>query len=129
MSDDYTPSTEEVLKYFSPPAHLTKAQRLGEGGGVLAHLVSLQNAHAKSVAEAAVRRWLVEHDRQVAADMRERAAARCERMYAGTDGSALEKAFIGGCQASAGAIRALPLTVSATELSTALQGVQEESKA
>ena len=121
MSDDYTPSTEEVLKYFSPPAHLTKAQRLGEGGGVLAHLVSLQNAHAKSVAEAAVRRWLVEHDRQV-----EIKGAIGQLRYA-ADMIEADLSNMGDTIPRAHVVKAIRLHMD--ELSTALQGVQEESKA
>ena len=66
MSDDYTPTTMDVLRYFCPPRYKTDPQRPGETLGEFVGRMSPNTLHEGFESEAAARRWLAEHDRQVA---------------------------------------------------------------
>ena len=66
MSDDYTPTTEDILRYFCPPKYQVDAQRPDEEFSSWLARTSIETMHSDNQSAAAARRWLVEHDRQVA---------------------------------------------------------------
>lgn len=72
--DEYTPTTEEILRYFNAPAYRINPQREGEGFAEYLERASIAGLHAQMNSEKAARRWLAAHDRVVAANAWEEGA-------------------------------------------------------
>lgn len=66
MTHEYTPTTEEILRYFSAPAYKVDPQREGEDFASYLGRISIESMHHRIASEDAARRWLAEHDREVA---------------------------------------------------------------
>lgn len=68
MSDEYTPTTEEIIRGFTAP--LIKIDPVREGESFSAYLsrVSMESFQVQMASEAAARRWLAAHDAKVRAD-------------------------------------------------------------
>jgi len=64
---DYTPTTEEVIRGFSAPTHRLAPQQESESFGEYLSRMSVQTMEHQIASESAIRRWLAEHDREVAA--------------------------------------------------------------
>lgn len=66
MTDKYTPTTEEIIRSYTIPDHVTRPRRDGESLGQYLSRISIEGHASQVESEAAAHRWLVEHDRQVA---------------------------------------------------------------
>lgn len=65
---EYVPTTEEIIRGFSAPAYKVEPRREGEGFAEWLSRLSVDSFHAQVQSEAAARRWLAAHDRQVKAE-------------------------------------------------------------
>lgn len=82
MSDEYTPTTEEVIRGFVAPRYAVDPRRDGEGFAEYLGRASMDWLAAQMQSEAAIRRWLAARDREVAAKALREAA----RGYWGVEG-------------------------------------------
>lgn len=64
---DYTPTTEEVVRGYTLPGHVTQPRRDGESLGEWMSRISMETHIDQLASEAAARRWLTAHDAEVAA--------------------------------------------------------------
>lgn len=63
---EYTPTTEEIVRYFDALHYKIDPQRDGEDFASYLGRISVETMHHRIASEDAARRWLAEHDRQVA---------------------------------------------------------------
>lgn len=63
---EYTPTTEEIIRSYTIPDHVTHPRRDGESLGQYLSRISIEGHASQVESEAAAHRWLSEHDRQVA---------------------------------------------------------------
>ncbi|RKT33656.1 hypothetical protein DEU34_2259 [Microbacterium sp. AG1240] len=69
MADEYTPTTEEIMRAYRLPTTITDPQRDSETFSDYLQRVAGIEAHVHQMAsEAAAHRWLAAHDAQVRAD-------------------------------------------------------------
>ena len=66
MDEQYTPSTEDILRGFSAPRYKIDPQREDEDFAAYLSRMSIDTLHSGMASEAAARRWLTAHDREVA---------------------------------------------------------------
>jgi hypothetical protein len=88
MTTEYTPTTEDVIRGFIAPAYKIMPQQDGESFSEYLSRMSMQSMEHQIASEAAIRRWLAEHDREVGAKALEGFASElCDRNveYALTD--------------------------------------------
>jgi len=66
MSDDYTPTTEELIRGYVAVPYMVSPRAKGEEFSSWLSRCSIESMHSDINSERAARRWLAEHDRQVA---------------------------------------------------------------
>lgn len=62
---DYVPTTDEVIRSFSIPAHRVVERKDGESFADYLSRASIETHKSQTESEAAARRWLAEHDAQL----------------------------------------------------------------
>ena len=65
MTSEYTPTTDEVIRSFSIPAHRIVERKDGESFADYMARASIEGHKSQMESEAAARRWLAEHDAQL----------------------------------------------------------------
>lgn len=86
MTEQYTPTTEEVLRSYSLPSAVTNPQRTDETFGKYLSRISIEGHQDQVRSEEAARRWLAAHDAQVRAEAVRTALGEAVLMQAGADG-------------------------------------------
>lgn len=66
MSEQYTPTTDEIIRSFTIPGHVLHPRKDGESLGEYLSRTSIEAHGSQMESEAAAHRWLAERDRQVA---------------------------------------------------------------
>lgn len=59
---EYTPTTDEVIRSFSIPAHRVVERKAGESFADYLSRASIEGHKSQMESEAAARRWLAEHE-------------------------------------------------------------------
>ena len=67
MSDEYTPTTDEVIREYRLPHRVVDPQRPGESMAEWLGRCSIESHGIQLESEAAARRWLAAHDAEVKA--------------------------------------------------------------
>jgi hypothetical protein len=88
---EYTPTTEEVIRGFSAPPYKLEPRRGDESFAVYLSRMSIESHEHQMLSEAAIRRWLAAHDREVAAAAVAEFVGRVGVAYRRHSGAALEE--------------------------------------
>lgn len=71
MSEAYTPTTDDMMRYFVAPSYKIARQQEGEEFSAYLSRISIETAYSQAASERAARRWLRAHDAEITAMAKE----------------------------------------------------------
>jgi len=63
--EEYTPTTDDMMRYFVAPRYEVEPQRSDEDFAAYLGRTSIETMHSRIASERAAKRWLAAHDAEV----------------------------------------------------------------